>query len=118
MGEQRYKTEDIINALKATNGLVSLAAEILRCSPQTIYNRAKSVKSVQEAIEDSRMALIDYAELALRSAVINQQPWAVAFVLKTIGKNRGYVERQEIANKPGEDFVLKVISGGARVSDL
>jgi len=40
MPTYRYKTDAIIKALKATNGLVSLAARRLGCVPQTIYTRA------------------------------------------------------------------------------
>jgi hypothetical protein len=100
-GKQEYTSEKIIQALKDTNGLVSLAAKRLSCSPQTIYNRAKQVQSVQAAIDESREELVDYAELALRSAVIGKEPWAVQFVLKTIGKHRGYIERQELTGAGG-----------------
>jgi hypothetical protein len=100
-GTQQYTSDQIIQALKDTNGLVSLAAKRLKCSPQTIYNRAKEVQSVQRAIEEARDELVDYAELALRSAVIGKEPWAVQFALKTLGKSRGYIERQELTGAGG-----------------
>lgn len=107
-----YTTEAIIDALKQTNGLVSLAARRLGCSASTIYSRAHAVQSVQQAIDDSRDEIVDAAELALRAAVMDKQPWAVALVLKTLGKGRGYVERQEVTGADGDALTLKVVPAG------
>jgi len=93
MAQRRYTTQEIIDALKATNGLVSLAAKRLGCTAQTIYNRAKRVKAVQEAIDEARAEIVDLAELGLRAAVVDREPWALALVVKTLGRDRGYVER-------------------------
>ena len=90
-----YSTDSIIAALRETNGLISLAAKRLRCSPGTIYYRARKVQAVQRVIDECRGELVDLGELALRNAVLKGEPWAVGLVLKTLGKNRGYVERQE-----------------------
>lgn len=96
-GRIEHKTEDIIAALKATNGLVSLAAKMLKVSPQAIYKRAKQTQCIQQVIDDCRKELVDIGELALRGKLAAGESWAVALVLKTLGRNRGYVERQEIA---------------------
>ncbi len=89
-------TDRIIECLRETNGLVSLAAKRVPCSQTTIYQRAKDVQAVRRAIEECRAELVDYGELALRKAVIDGEPWAVGLVLKTLGRDRGYVERQEV----------------------
>ena len=111
---ERWRNQQIIEALKRTNGLVSLAAQNLGCSPQTIYNRAKRVPSVQQVIDDSRDGLVDLAELALRRCIVGDREkgiepagWAVALVAKTLGKKRGYVERQEI-EQSGEVLIRVV----------
>ena len=91
----------MIEALKKTNGLVSLAAKNLGCAPKTIYHRAHEVQAVQQAIDDCREELVDIAELALRSCLTKQEPWAVALTLRTIGRHKGYVERQEITGVEG-----------------
>lgn len=103
MAKQRYSTKRIISELVATQGLVSLAAENLGCTPMTIYNRAKAEPEIQQAIDNSRDNLLDRAELALRAAVIDREPWAVSLVLKTLGRGRGYGEvvRNEHAGAPG-----------------
>jgi hypothetical protein len=107
---EKFTTDKIISALKATNGLVYLAARQVGCTPKTIYTRAKSSAAVRQAIEDSRGELIDLSELKLRAAVLNGEPWAVALVLKTLGKDRGYFERQETVTK-GEtlEVVTRVV---------
>jgi hypothetical protein len=103
----KYTNEQIIEALNEANGLISIAAKKLNCSRQTIYNRAKKIVSVNNAIDDARMELVDLGELALRSAILNKEPWAVSLVLKTIGKGRGYVER--IENTFTEPVFIKVV---------
>ena len=105
---EKYSTEQIIQALKESNGLVSLAARRLGCEPQTIYNRAKRVKSMKEVIENCRSELVDLAEDKLRGQVLAGEGWAVCLVLKTLGKNRGYVERSELTGKDGSPVELIV----------
>lgn len=105
-GIEHFSTEQIISALEATNGLITLAAQKVGCTPQTIYNRAAKVKKVQEVINEKRDNLVDHAELALRAAVLSKEPWAVAMVLKTLGKSRGYVERQEVTGADGGAIVV------------
>ena len=102
---EHFTSEQIIAGLKATNGLVSLAAKRVGCSVPTIYSRAKKVKAIHDAIWECRDELIDIAELALRSCLTKQEPWAIALVLKTLGKERGYVERQEVTGADGEPFI-------------
>ena len=99
----------MIEALKKTNGLVSLAAKNLGCAPKTIYHRAHEVQAVQQAIDDCREELVDIAELALRSCLVKQEAWAVALTLRTIGRHKGYVERQEVTGADGGDIVIKVV---------
>lgn len=104
-----YSTEQIIQALKDTNGLISLAAKCLGCVPQTIYNRAARTQSIRQAIKNSRNELVDFAELALRSSVIAQESWAVQFTLKTLGKDRGYVERHELTGEDGKPISIQTV---------
>ena len=103
----KYATAKIIAALQAADGLVSVAARALACSPQTIYNRAHQVQTVQAAITEARAELVDLGEKALREALIRGEPWAVSLTLKTLGKSRGYTERQEVAGLEDVTIVVK-----------
>ena len=106
-GQRRYTTEEIVAALKKHNGLVSVAARALKCAPQTISIRAKKESEIRAAIEESRESLVDLAEQKLRAALNKGQPWAISLVLKTLGKERGYVERSELTGKNGTPIATK-----------
>ena len=101
-----YSTANIIKALEKTHGMIYLAAEDLGCAAITIYRRAEKVAAVRETIDSYRGKLIDKAELKLEQAVLNGEPWAIQMTLKTIGKHRGYVERQEVTGADGGAIVV------------
>lgn len=105
----KFTNAQIIEGLNSMNGMVYLAARKIGCNPQTIYNRMKTNTAIREACDNARGELIDISEQKLRAAVLNGEPWAVAMVLKTLGKNRGYVERQEVTGADGNDINLHVI---------
>ena len=92
----RITNAAMVAALGAKDGGVYEAAAALHCHPSTIYDRAKACQDVQDAIDFPRKRLVDLAETALKKAVKRGEPWAVCFTLKTQGKSRGYIERQDI----------------------
>ena len=104
----QFSTEDIIKALDETHGGVYLAAERLGCSHKTIERRAKNVQSVQDVIDKYSGRRVDVGELALDIALANKEAWAIQFILRTKGKNRGYTERQEIAGADGNAIKILV----------
>ena len=100
----RVTNKRMLEAVKKNGGAVYLAARELGCAPNTIYNRMERVPSIKQAVEDARGEVVDYAEQKLRLAILNGEPWAIAMALKTIGKHRGYVERQEVTGADGGDI--------------
>ena len=94
--KKRYTAADVIDALRETHGMVYLAADRLGCSHTTVYNYMKKHPSVKTEFDRMRGKLLDNAEQKLRGAILAGEHWAVAFALKTIGKHRGYVEKQAI----------------------
>ena len=113
MGVQEYTTEQIIQALRDSNGLVSFAARRLGCSPNTIYNRAKRVQAVQQVINDSRDELVDIGEAKLRTLLLDGDTWAVGYVLRTLGKDRGYTERHEVTGADGNAIEIVIVDEAA-----
>lgn len=91
-----YTKEQMIEALKISKGMVYLAARTLGCTPKTVYSYAKKFKSVQAEIDNQRGIVLDKTEHKLIDAIERDEAWAIAFALKTLGKKRGYTEKQEI----------------------
>src|SRR6185295_2403415 len=91
----KYSPAAMAEALTRSKGLVSIAARSLGCSPETIRQYRQRHPLVERAITDARDELVDTAELSLRKRVMEGEGWAVSLVLKTLGRDRGYVERHE-----------------------
>ena len=104
---RHYKTAEIVEALKATGGLVYMAARKLGCDPSAINKRAKASPEIQSAIDNARGDMLDMAEHELKKAVRGGDMTAVIFTLKTIGKHRGYVERVEQTGAGGGAIEIK-----------
>jgi len=82
-------------ALKQAAGNVTYAAKSLSVSRTTLYRRINNSAVLAKVLTDSREELVDIAESALRKEVLAGNITAIIFTLKTQGKSRGYVERQE-----------------------
>lgn len=105
MNKDRFTKEEVSAALVATKGLMTLAGERLGVSAQTVYNYLKKYPELYEVRQEARTKIVDAAELALESAVLEKQGWAVCFTLKTLGRDRGYAERVTIdVNKLDADI--------------
>ena len=96
-----YTVEQIENALKAKAGNIAAAADALGASRSTIYRHIQNSPTLAQSLVDYRESLVDIAESALRKGVIDGNMTAIIFTLKTQGKSRGYVERQEITGAGG-----------------
>ena len=72
------------------------AAKVLGCSYETVVNYCKRWQSVDDAFRVKRRELVDLSEMGLRGAVLNKDPWAIQFVLRTLGRDDGYGERIDI----------------------
>lgn len=96
MNRDRFTKEEVAAALIATKGLMTLTARRLSVSAQTIYNYLAKYPELYEVRSEARCEMVDAAELALESAVLAQQGWAVCFTLKTLGRDRGYIERLQV----------------------
>jgi hypothetical protein len=97
----RYSTAQIDAALHEARGMLWIAAKRLGCSPNTIKARVAQTAALRETLELERGLAGDTAELKLYQAVQNGEAWAIQFYLRTVGKDRGYVTRDELTGKDG-----------------
>jgi hypothetical protein len=88
--------KDVLDALERSLGIVSTACEKAGINRSTHYDWLKSDPEYKEAVRLIEERTIDFAESHLHALIKDKNPAAVIFFLKTKGKARGYVERQEI----------------------
>lgn len=94
------KTKEVIlKAIPGTRGILVNVAVKCGLNRNTIALYAKEYEEVREALQDERERLIDMAENNLVVALKDKEAWATVYALKTLGKSRGYVEKQEIESK-------------------
>ena len=91
-----HTAKQVCDAIRQGNGMVSVAARILSVDRTTVYRYINKYVSVKQALDDARAELLDMTESKLFEAVKGGNVPAIMFVMKTIGKDRGYVERSQL----------------------
>ena len=91
-----FTVAQVEGAIRKASGILLPAAQILGCDRSTIYTYIKKYPTLQAVLVECREGMVDRAEFKLMEAIDQREPWAVSLMLKTLGKNRGYVERQEV----------------------
>lgn len=91
-----------IEAYQKTFGNVSYACRAVNIARSTYYMWLDSDADFKKNIADvePRETLIDAAELQLAKKVNEGDTVAILFTLKTLGKKRGYIEKE--VEKPSE----------------
>lgn len=100
-GETRAKirmkisAEKLITAAEKSNGIMSVCARLAGINRRTVEKYFELVPEAKNAFLEQREVIIDLAESKLLNMVNAGDKDAVFFLLKTIGKKRGYSERSE-----------------------
>lgn len=108
----------VIEALENSGGFVSEASKKLRCSSQAVYDflkRNEDVKLIKQQIDER---YLDMAESKLLQLINQGNLGAICFFLKCKGKNRGYVERQEVDHSGTTTQRIEVITAIPRPKEL
>lgn len=87
----------LVEALEKSLGVVSTACKAAGISRDTHYRWLKEDPEYKAQVEELSEVAVDFAESHLHKLIKDGNPAATIFFLKTKGKNRGYIERQEIA---------------------
>ena len=103
-----FTNEEIADALRAAHGLLATTAQILtkvgggrKITRQAVSGRIKRSPELREVAEQAAETLTDLAEQELYKLIKQGYKTAIIFYLKCKGKDRGYIERQELTGKDG-----------------
>ena len=81
-------------ALVNSYGNITMIAQKLQCERQTVYNWLEKYPELRLLMESEREKIVDLAESKLLINVNQGETSSIHFVLKTLGKSKGYVEKQ------------------------
>lgn len=91
-----YDITTIKNAILESGGLYTNIARVLGCEWHTAKKYVEMYEETKRAYDNENEGLLDLAESKLIENINKNDDTAIIFYLKTKGKNRGYIERQEI----------------------
>mgnify|MGYP001044622855 FL=1 len=87
---------NLIEALEQSLGIVTTACKKVGCARSTFYEYYNKDKSFKSKVDELQNFTLDFVESQLHKQIKDGNTTATIFYLKTKGKKRGFVERQEI----------------------
>ena len=90
------KKDAMLQALERSLGIVTTACNAVGINRSTHYDWMRKDPEYKKAVKSIEDRTLDFAESHLHKLIKEGNPAATIFFLKTKGKARGYVERQEI----------------------
>tara|TARA_R100000935_G_scaffold55103_1_gene84751 strand:+ start:382 stop:735 length:354 start_codon:yes stop_codon:yes gene_type:complete len=112
MDESRHiKKESLLKALEQSLGVVTVACKKADIPRSTYYKWLKEDADFASLVLDIENVALDFAESQLHKQISENSTAATIFYLKTKGKKRGYVERQEITGAEGmpTNFQIEIL---------
>ena len=86
----------MIEALEKSLGVVTTACKRVGICRQTHYDWYNEDEAYKKAVDDLSDVALDFAESMLHKQIQDKDTVATIFYLKTKGKRRGYIERQDV----------------------
>jgi hypothetical protein len=110
MDKSRHiKKEAILKALENSLGVVTTACKQTDTPRSTFYKWLKEDEEFAKEVKDIENIALDFGESQLHSQMSGGSTAATIFFLKTKGKRRGYIERQEVDHTSGGDSIGKIV---------
>ena len=111
MAKSDITKKAMLQALEQSLGVVTSACKSVGIARETHYRWMREDVEYKDAVADIENVALDFAESQLHKQIKGGNPTSTIFYLKTKGKSRGYVERQEIQHDGGEGLRIEIIDG-------
>tara|TARA_R100000781_G_C3975565_1_gene91711 strand:- start:43 stop:399 length:357 start_codon:yes stop_codon:yes gene_type:complete len=111
MNKSEHNKKAILEALEKSLGIVTTACKQAGVGRTTFYNYYNDDAQFRNKVDDIENITLDFAESQLHQQIQAGNTAATIFLLKTKGKKRGYVERQEITGAEGlpNNVIVEII---------
>ena len=111
MNKTEHHKKAIIDALEKSLGVVTTACKNVGIGRTTFYEWMKDDQEFEQEVNEIQNIALDFAESQPHKQIGEGSTAATIFYLKTKGKKRGYIERQEITGADGmpNNFKVEII---------
>lgn len=106
----KQRKSDYLTALQKSLGNISQACKMSDIPRRTVYNWIDADEAFKNELRDIEEMALDFVESKLFQQISENNTAATIFYLKTKGRKRGYVERQEIDNVGKPQIVVQPLS--------
>jgi hypothetical protein len=103
--KDRWSIAEVVNALRASAGIKTVAAAKLGCGVRTIYTYVDRYWEVREALSEIHASTLDLAQAKLVEHIQNGSERSIHFYLQTQGKHLGYSLRTELTAPGGKPLI-------------
>ena len=86
----------LLKALEKSMGIVSKACEIAKLDRSTFYKYYNEDEQFASDVDNMQEYVLDFAESKLLENIKDKKETSIIFYLKTKGRKRGYVEKQDV----------------------
>ena len=105
-----HNKKAMLKALEKSLGVVTTACNNAGVGRRTFYDWLSTDKDFADQVKDIQEVALDMAESQLHKQILDGSTSATIFYLKTKGKKRGYIERQEFTGIEGTKlFEVEVV---------
>ena len=109
MDKTEHHKKAMIDALEKSLGVVTAACKSVGIGRTTHYMWMDQDPEYKRAVEDISDVALDFAETHLHKQIKEGSSTSTIFYLKTKGKKRGYIERQEVDLGTDNHFRVEII---------
>ena len=108
MNKTEHTKKALLDALEKSLGIVTTACKKVGIGRTTYYDWYNNDSDFKEKVDDLKNVALDFAESQLHKQIQDNSTSATIFYLKTQGKKRGYIERQEVDLSSGNEQINKI----------
>lgn len=91
-----FEKDLVLNCIERCKGNFLAISNVFEVCPSTVYTWAQKWPWFLEATQKARELRVDTAEIKLDDKLHQGDITAIIFTLKTLGQNRGYIEKQKL----------------------
>jgi len=103
MNKTEHSKKALLEALEKSLGVVTTACKKAEIGRTTYYKWLESDEQFKKDVEEISNTALDFVESKLFEQIEDGSTSAAIFYLKTKGKKRGYIEKQELDLTSGEE---------------